>query len=554
MRMHFQLGLLLLIMSVGHGVCSARSCGDHFTSQCGQTGRSVLWTRPLFQSNMPEMVSGFRDGLFHAKGDEGRGSFQLVLFGSKSRNNDNLQRYFTPFGLSSLVVDEAKSNSEAGPGFGGPYVPERNLYAQFFNLITTQETYRSTIAFNASQSQVGLGMHYRKELWRCPETDRAFFFSASSPLTSVRNNFNIEEKILSDGGGVYRGPGADAIQPVGTMTQAFAQKAWKYGKIATVVSGKGCKACTMHKTGLADIELKLGAEWLASHRYHAESYMGVLVPTGNKNNGKYIFQPIVGAGGHVGLMWGTYLGAVIWENDCGDRTVRYEGAFHAEYLFSNHQTRSLDLKNRPFSRYIQLYENKEQAEQAAALFAAGDDASVFQARNLATPGINILTRRVKVTPGYFFNMNSALVLSCREQSGWQEEFGYNLFFRRADCVSLACPWKMGPAIKHDEGTGRTLPIRIMPGFFLNEDPAGAFGIQEALDNYDYNRIKESDLDLTSAAQPSIMTYTLYGYLGYQWFDRECPVSAGAGGSVEFCKGNPAGLERWVLWAKMGITF
>lgn len=554
MKIRFQVIGMLLIAGMVYSQSNARACGELATSRCGQTGRSVLWTRPLFQSNMPEMISGFREGLFHAKNDEGCGSFQLVLFGSKSRNNDNLQRYFTPFGLSCLTVDEATPDSLAGPGVGGAYTPQRNVYAQYFNLITNNENYRSTIAFHAHQSQVGLGMHYRKEFWRCPETDRAWFVSASTPLTSVRNSFSIEENIQNDGGGVFRGPGSDAIQPVGTMTQAFAQSAWNYGKIATRRSGNGCSGSTMHRTGLADIELKLGFEWLAAYRYHAESYVGLLVPTGNRNNAEYIFQPIVGAGGHVGLMWGTYLGALIWENGCGDRTVRYEGAFHSQYLLSNHQTRSLDLKNRPYSRYIQLYESKEQATQAANLFAARGDANVFQARNLATPGINLLTRRVKVTPGFMFNMTSALVFSCKEQSGWQEEIGYNLFFRQADCVALACPWQVGPAIKHDDGSGRTLPIRSIPGFFLKEDPAGAFGPQEALANYDYNRIQESDLDLTSAAQPSIMTYTLYGYLGYQWFDRECPLTAGLGGSVEFAQGSPGAVERWVAWAKVGVTF
>src|SRR5690606_21046646 len=114
------------------------------------------------------------------------------------------------------------------------------------------------------------------------------------------------------------------------------------------------------------------------------------------------------------------------------------------------QIRSFDLKNKPWSRYIDMYINQEQAQLALT------DADAI----LATPGINILTQHVKVTPGLVHDINSAFVFSVRKFEG---EVGYNFFAKRAECVKLACPWIEGPSLKHSNGNGQTNPIRNIQG-------------------------------------------------------------------------------------------
>ena len=93
----------------------------------------------------------------------------------------------------------------------------------------------------------------------------------------------------------------------------------------------------------------------------------LVIPTGNKNNGEFVFQPIVGRGKYFGIMFGSSLGIDLWENATGDMDIRYELANHFEWLFKNNQKRSFDLKNRPWSRYLPVYATQEEAQAAADL-------------------------------------------------------------------------------------------------------------------------------------------------------------------------------------------
>ena len=91
-------------------------------------------------------------------------------------------------------------------------------------------------------------------------------------------------------------------------------------------------------------------------------YVGVLIPTGNTPCGKFIFEPIVGHGKSIGFIWGTEGGYQVWENCDGNWDFWIDYGCQAMYLFSHCQTRSFDLKNRPFfvkKRSTFLKKNRE---------------------------------------------------------------------------------------------------------------------------------------------------------------------------------------------------
>jgi len=366
-----------------------------------------------------------------------------------------------------------------------------------------------------------------------------FWLSVSSPITHMKTNMNLTEVI----DGIFEADTNQDPMALNSMIAALNQPEWNFGKITT---------CSMKKTGLADIEFKVGYEWLQHEPAHMETYIGIIIPTGNKQNGEYVFEPIIGRGKHVGAMFGSSLGIGIWENKGGDKTIRFELANHSEYLFRNTQIRSFDLKNKPWSRYIDMYANEEQAQEAST------QANPLYGKNLATPGINILTQQVKVTPGLAHNINSAFVFSVRTFEG---EVGYNFFAKRAECVKLACPWLEGPALKHYNGLGTTNPIRNIQGdpyleqtvMRLETTPAQTL-IPVSVGNYETVVIKETDLDLQSATTPCLISNTLYGTLGYRNDEREYPMFGSVGGSYTFSKNNDAVLRRWTIWGKMGLAF
>ncbi len=526
------IGAMSAISMIALADCHSSSSGSCDFEATGKT--TLANVQPHFTSVTPELVSTMRSDFNHVREDGKSGAVQFTLFGSRSNNKNDLARYFFPDAKTELKVVEAiPVANELGFNDG-----EQDLLAQNFNIFTVDENFESTISIAPQQSVVGLGLYYRQSFWKLHERGRGFWLSVSSPITHMKNNMNLTEVIVSDSD-------ADTdLDPaaVNNMIDALNQPEWNFGKITT---------CAMKKTGLADIELKVGYEWLQHEPAHMETYIGVIIPTANKQTGEFVFEPIIGRGKHAGIMFGSSLGLDIWENTAGDKMIRFELANHSEYVFDNTQVRSFDLKNKPWSRYIDMYLNEEQAQEAST----NADAT------LATPGINILTQHVKVTPGLAHNINSAFVFNCRT---FEAEVGYNFFAKRAECVKLACPWQEGPALKHYIGNGNTNPIRTIQGnpyleqVVVNIDPGVITGntprIPIEVANYELSIIKETDLDLQSATTPCLLSNTVYAALGYRNDERNFPIFGSVGGSYTFSKNNDAVMRRWTIWSKVGVAF
>jgi len=530
------LALLSIMTPIIHADCNVTD-----SSRLEATGKTTLAIHPLFVSQQPEMISSFRSDRNQTRENGHGGAFQAVLFGSRTTNGDDLARYFFFDGQESLKV------AEVGPVAGQAGFGKQNLLAQDFNIFTVNGDFESVITISPQQSVIGLGLHERHSFWKNHESARGFWLSVSTSIQHVKNDMNFCEFVANDGGGANEAAN-DVV--VANMTEAFAQPAWLYGKI--------CANSSMKKTGLADIEFKLGYEWLQHEPAHMESYLGIIIPTGNRNEGEYVFEPIVGRGKYFGVMFGSSLGLEIWTSADGDKNIRYELSNHTEILFHRDQKRSFDLKYRPWSRYLPVYATQEEAAEAAAL------TNPLHAQNMSTPGINVFTQEVQVTPGLTHDINTAFVFTCRR---FQAEVGYNFLAKRAEKVELDCPWKPVVALKHFLGAGQTNPIRTINGNAYYEQivssitlPAtlpptpGLQLIPVTLANFETAVIQATDLDLNSASTPAILTNTLYGTLGFHLYEREYPLFGNVGGSFTFSKNNDAVPRRWVIWAKMGVSF
>ncbi len=268
------LSIILILSAVSSVALAKRSCADSCDLEA--ISQTFLSIHPHFQSNSPEMVSTFRDDRIHIREDGKHGAAQFVLFGSKTTNEDDLARYFFPFGKTSLIVSSNIEDTE-----------EFDIFTKHFNIFTTQDI-RSKISIEPQQSVIGVGFHYRQSFKRNEEKGRGFFFSVSTPLIRVKNDLNFKEKTLIDGGDADETADENVVA---NMTEAFNQKEWKFGKITTK---------SMTKTRLADIEVKLGYEWLQHDPCRLESYFGIIIPTGNRPDGEFVFETIVGYSKHAG--------------------------------------------------------------------------------------------------------------------------------------------------------------------------------------------------------------------------------------------------------------
>ena len=191
-----------------------------------------------------------------------------------------------------------------------------------------------------------------------------------------------------------------------------------------------------------------------------------------------------------------------------------------------------------------MYASFADAEAAATLGGVAG-------REDFTPGINILTQEVDVTPGFMHSLNAAWVFKAK---WFQGEIGYNLLSRQSECIKMNC-FPFAPAIKHLFGVGQTNPVRDMTGNFILETSdgsiAGNFPVPLSL--YSQSVLSIADINLASAATPAYLAHTVYGSLGGNFDECRWPILAHFGGSFTFSRATNAVMDRWTIWAKVGVS-
>lgn len=473
--------------------------------------------RPQYQSASPEKESFFRHDVMDIENCRIGGALEIVPFGGSSFQGGSLAEFFLPFGRSCLNVKEFNPNS--GTNQDGD--PLKDVEARNFNIETVNHDFVSRICFCPKQTVFGLGITYKQALTRKCDGTVGLWFEASMPIERIQNTMGLTEKIINDGGGAIDEIGLDDSPRVGNMVQAFKQHNWKYGKII--------KGCNLVKWGVADLELKIGYNTIDCGTCHLNSYAGILVPTGNKPKAHFVFEPIVGNNHHFGLMLGNNYGFELLNR--GNHKLWLEVDNNSRFLFHNHQTRSFDLMDEQWGRYLETYANKEQAL----------DASNTSNENSGTSGINLFTGCFKVSPRFSFDNNAAMVY--HHCNGFIGEAGYNFYARQAEDLCLK-NWPAEAQIKNINGLGDTNIARTIKDNF----PDSAIGVA------DYAPILKNDINLDTAGHPAIVVNTIYATMGYDFkvnFDR--PGLIAIGGSYEFCSVNTA-LQRWLVWFKGTVSF
>jgi len=509
--------LSITIPSLYSGICS--SC------DCKSVSQTFFAIRPQYQSGSPEKESLFYERM-DLKEDGHYGTVQAVLFGGKSNHRDELGSYFAPFCKKCLYVSSVEEDGI-------------DINAQHFNIALAGDAiFKSKISFCPQVTTFGIGLTYKQnlsQLWS-DDPDRNFdvWAEITSPITRVETNMCMTEKILTPEERTPLEIEGLNQQFYTSMTDAFKQRAWCYGKIDSC-------CCDMVKWRLADIEVKVGLQRRldACGNHFYGGYVGLLIPTGNRPCATYVFKPIVGHRKHFGLTKGGYAKFQMWENEAGDRKIYASWLSHILYLFDGEEKRSLDLKYKPWSRYMEVYNSKEQAQMAADFETEGN----FEAAaHLSTPGINVFTQCLKVKPRISGTINTAFIFSGQN---WEFEAGYNFFARAAECVSLECKWPCGIALKDSVGEGRTNSVRTISQNNIN--------CAKEIDEYESNIINACDLDLESAAHPGMISNTIYGVAGYTWDGKDYPMLFALGGSYEYGDANFV-LCRWTGWLKYSLSF
>jgi hypothetical protein len=492
-----------------------------------------------FQSFMPERVSFFRNELLNKCPEGLGGAFQAVIYGSQTTTEGSrkLARYFLPNGCNTdtLTFREFNPAGESTEPFTTQdNRPTKDVDATHFNIRTVNQTFASRVLFKPEQSVFGIGLTYKQKLTTGCDGFSGFWLEGAMPIERVRNHITLVENILNDGGGpILDEIGLDNSFVVGTVKEAFAQKNWRFGKIE-------CH-CPLEKWGIADIELKAGYTSITVMQALCEtcslnSYLGILIPTGTRVKGQYVFEPIVGNNRHFAFIAGN---SIAFETYTKHKLhLNFFLDANSRYLFSNKQIRSFDLVGKPWGRYMEVYNGPEEAAIAAS----------NQSVTSGTSGINVFTRCVQVSNHFSADINSCIAASYDlKDAAVMGELGFNLFARQAEVVDFFdCSNILNKvALKAVQGLGGTNNARTIKNNFT----AATVEFDQS-----YLALNNCDIDPESAAHPTVISHIAYLSLGYRW-NSSCPGFIGIGVSCEFAlKDINSALERWTLWGKFGITF
>lgn len=469
------------------------------------TSHTFFSVPPPFISGSPEkeMIFGLEH---HDVTEDGKGvSFQMVPLGGASTDPKALVHFFLPFGKSCVVVAEDSSAA----------AQVRDVAARHLNIETVNDTFNSVVCFNPSWKVAGIGFTYRQRLTCSCHGGTGWWLEISAPVLRVKTNMELQEEIINDGGGVADVIGLDNTPRVANATLAFNQPGWKYGKIDSCES--------MERVGVADVELKLGYNTVVHGNWYSRSYIGVLLPTGNKPRGIKVFEPIVGSNHHLGILYGSSLGILFWQYEAHRFDLIIDMA--SRYLFSNHQLRLFDLEDKQWSRYMEVYKNLAEAQLAQQTLNV----------NSGTSGNNVFAQCLRVHPRFLGFVTTRISYT---HGPWMVEASSSLFARQAELVDI--DWKRRPALKHVSGLGNTTTARTIKDDF---DCV-------VVDADNYTPIKSGQLNLESAAHPAIVAHILAATVGYK---TNKGTFAGLGGSYEFAFSNTS-MSRWLVWGKMGVAF
>lgn len=516
----------------GSSCCSTNAC-DNDSCECKVTGKTFLSMRGFFDDpTAPPKLSLIRQATQELQ--ENNGSlFQVVPFGGKTINSKQLAWYFGPSCKRELNV---KSQVNAD----NPALTD--ILAQQLGIYTTNGDFESKFCLSPEQKFAGVGFNYRTH-FLCKDENRGFFLDVTLPVYSVENKMNLSEEVINNGGGVLVAGGP------ANVTEAFKQSSWNFGRIDD--------CCKMRKTGVSMLDIQLGYGW-GKEQAHMHSYLGVIIPTGNKVSSRQVFEPIIGWNHHTAIHFGSSFGIKLWENECGDRSIWYELAIDSRYFFENEQCRTFDLKGKPWSRYMTVYANQAQAQQAADLCGGvTTDAGLV----LGTPGVNIFTQPVKVLPRFQRTYNTAFVVDLGDLT---LEGGYNFFSRDQECVKLACPWEQLVGITTQRQADGTYIATDGPALKAVLDGCGVTngaqtignnlpGENNLLANYRQSIITADQIDFSSAEAPCLLTHWIYGAIGYTIDCWGVRTLIGLGAGYEFSSDN-AGVDRIGGWAKVGVIF
>lgn len=451
------------------------------TNQCS-TSRTFMFTRPLYH-NLPALEQYWH--LLHKTihGEQAPIINAVGLF--QHSLHDAIADYFLLNCQSKiLVAGDASLNAQ-----------HRNVRAEWLGL---SNNFEGTLSLMPQQSQAGAVISYDTGFGIC---------SSWKFLRNLR--WGIRIPIVTVTNALY--PCAQsANSKADALIAAFEQPTWRFAKISTQ---------ELKKTGVAEVIGRFSTVWLDDDDFFLASALAIGIPATKRQFPSFLFNPFVGPNGHINFINTVLLELPLHHKDAESQwLIRF--IFEDRFYYPNHQLRTLDLQNKPWSRYLTLRREGETE---------------------TVPAMNVLTQCVKVSPQSVIELQAGLLYKC---GCFMLEAGYGLWGRHHETLALTRPLceKSIPIFTEFgiSGTGTSSASGSTISFQAPNDPT-------------FVRLKESDLDLCGSGSSGAVVNRFYILVNYIFRGRSQDWLVSTGGFFESPQRNNA-LKQWGMWGNVNIAF
>lgn len=412
---------------------------------------------------------------------------------------DTASQYFSFDFLDQLIVQSGTVDNYNTETF------TRNILGSWIG-IPSDANFSGSYSLTPKQSQYGATIAFSQDLSKYFDVAylRNSSFTLSLPIVCIKNQleFKGSEFIL------------DALQGKNWQTMNLTEP-WQY-----LILDENLQETTQ----VANMKIQFGSKYESDDDVQIATTSFLVLPFVQSVSNEIVFQPAVGYNGHIVLGSGvTFQFPLTRSIDRLTRICFFTG-LENKFLFGNNQQRTVEILNKPYSRYMPLYDRYTQK---------------------MVPGINVFTKNCYVEPFNLINFIAGFRYKYIDSIG---EIGYELWGHPTERITINDTnlWqenRYGIANINENGQLDNLI-----------QTASRSTINYVVPDVDTNKyIKASDLNLQTAAGNATLVHRAYLSYGYGKKTGTVDYIINLGLFMEVVQNNAA-FSNFGGWLKGGATF
>lgn len=475
-------------------------CSTALTQALDQsTNQTFMFPKEIFGSFGMEQASW--QNIVYNKNSHGV-ALQGYVYGQTSIPIETGSQYFAFNYLNQMIVQNDPTNTT--------YNEEtftRNILGAWLGIDGSQ-SFTGSYSLTPRQTQVGATIMFSQDLSKYLDVAylRNSAFHLSLPIVYVKNQmvFHGDQQILS------------ALQGANWSSMGMSEP-WQYLILNNEVQ---------ETTALTNMKIQFSSKYESDDDVQVATTTFLIFPFVEAVSNEILLQPVVGYNGHI--VWGsgiTFQFPLLRSEDRLSRICFFTG-LENKLLFANNQYRTFEIRDKPYSRYMPLYDRFTKT---------------------IVPGVNAFTKNCQIQPYNFVNFIAGFRYK-RDQS--IAEIGYELWGHDTETITILDNnlWQENRyGIANIDGLGQ-----------LNDEVQTAskstinYVVPDTTETGNVY-IKAKDLNFLPAVARATIVNRAYMSIGFGKKTTSTDIFLNLGLFLEVVQNNAA-FSNWGGWLKAGGTF